>query len=304
MSASPYCSHCGAFNPPDATTCFACARPLSASTPAEASAPSSQHLLHQRYRPLRQIGVGGFGAVYKAEDTALGDCLVAIKEMNPPRLTPDEVQEATAAFHHEALLLARLAHPNLPRIYEQFDEDGHAYLVMDFIAGQTLEDHLAKRGGSLPVKETLQLALQLTNLLDYLHTRQPPIIFRDLKPSNIIRTPDGQVYLIDFGIARFFKPGQAKDTIAFGSPDYAAPEQYGKTRTTPRSDIYSLGALLHHLLTGIDPSDKPFRFSPLTMPRPNGLSTLIERIASASLDGIVQIWDALTGKTVITYHQP
>ena len=243
-----------------------------------------QRLLRQRYRLLRQIGVGGFGAVYQAEDRQLGHRLVAVKEMSARGLSPEEAREATDGFRQEALLLARLSHPNLPRIYEQFEEDGRWYLVMDFIEGQTLDYYLAQRGGSLPVKEALQLALQMTGVLGYLHTRQPPIVFRDLKPSNVMRTPAGDVFLIDFGIARLFKPGQAKDTIAFGSPGYAAPEQYGKAQTTPRSDVFSLGALLHQLLTGVDPSDTPFRFAPLTMPRPAGLSTLIERMVDIAVE--------------------
>jgi serine/threonine protein kinase len=235
-------------------------------------------VLRQRYRLLQQIGSGGFGAVYKAEDQQLGNRVVAVKEMSARGLTPEETQEATEGFRREALLLARLSHPNLPRIHEQFEEDGRWYLVMDFIEGETLEDYLEDRGGSLPVKEALQLGLQLSGVLGYLHTRQPPIIFRDLKPGNVMITPDDNIYLIDFGIARLFKPGQTKDTMAFGSPGYAAPEQYGKAQTTPRSDVFSLGALLHHMLTGTDPSDTPFRFKPLTMPRPSGLSTLIERM--------------------------
>ncbi len=278
MSASPYCPRCGAVNTPEATDCFACGQALADDTAFPERISERQALMHQRYRRLRRIGTGGFGAVYQAEDTQLGNRLVAIKEMNPRALSPAELAEATEAFHREALLLARLAHPHLPRIYEQFEENGQLYLVMDFIEGQTLEDYLKQRGGSLPVKEALQLGLQLTDVLGYLHTRQPPIIFRDLKPANVMRAPDGHIYLIDFGIARLFKPGQAKDTIAFGSPGYAAPEQYGKTQTTPRSDVYSLGALLHHLLTGTDPSDTPFRFAPLTMRRPVGLSRLIERM--------------------------
>src|SRR5579871_2473565 len=274
MAASLYCPHCGALNAPTETTCFACKRSLTAPAPAT---PTGHRMLRQRYRLLRQIGSGGMGAVYKAEDSQLGNRVVAIKEMSPRGLSPEETQEATEGFRREALLLARLSHPNLPRIHEQFEEDGRWYLVMDFIEGRTLEDYLEDRGGSLPVKEALQLGLQLSNVLGYLHTRQPPIIFRDLKPGNVMMTDDN-IYLIDFGIARLFKPGQQKDTMAFGSPGYAAPEQYGKAQTTPRSDVFSLGALLHHLLTGIDPSDMPFRFRPLTMPRPAGLSTLIERM--------------------------
>src|ERR1019366_6797390 len=115
----------------------------------------------------------------------------------------------------------------------------------------------------LLLQDALEYAMQLCSVLEYLHTRQPPIVFRDLKPSNVMRTNDGQLYLVDFGIARHFKPGQAKDTIAFGSPGYAAPEQYGKVQTTPAADIYSLGALLHQMLTGNDPSVIPFFFAPL-----------------------------------------
>ncbi len=278
MSASPFCPHCGALNPSTEETCFACGHSLTSGAPAAVDQSGLQRVLQGRYRLLRQIGAGGFAAVYKAEDTQLGNRLVAVKEMSARGLTPKETQEATEGFHQEALLLARLSHPNLPRIYEQFEEDGRWYLVMDFIEGQTLEGYLEDRGGRLPIKEALQLGVQLTNVLGYLHARQPPIVFRDLKPSNVMLTPDGRVYLIDFGIARLFKPGQAKDTMAFGSPGFAAPEQYGKAQTTPRSDVFSLGALLHHLISGADPSDTPFRFKPLTMPRPGGLSALIERM--------------------------
>src|SRR5205823_7485733 len=112
----------------------------------------------------------------------------------------------------------------------------------------------------LLLSEVLNIGIQLCTVLHYLHSQQPAIVFRDLKPANIMRTSTGQLYLIDFGIARYFKPGQAKDTVALGSPGYAAPEQYGKAQTTPRADIYSLGAVLHQLLTTRDPSEAPFRF--------------------------------------------
>src|SRR6266704_2200175 len=168
-------------------------------------------------------------------------------------MSPQEIIEATENFKREALLLAGLTHPNLPSIYDHFSEAGRWYLVMDFIEGETLEERLNKEPeGRLSVEEAQRIGIQLCTVLGYLHGRQPPIIFRDLKPANIMMTPDGHLYLIDFGIARHFKPGQAKDTIAFGSPGYAAPEQYGKAQTTARSDIYSLGANLHQLLTGID----------------------------------------------------
>ena len=142
----------------------------------------------QRYRILAQIGKGGFGAVYKAEDTELGNRLVAVKEMSQQSgMSLQENLEATEAFKREALMLADLMHPNLPRIYDHFTEAGHWYLVMDFIEGETLEEYLDKANGhQLPVEEALDISIQLCNVLSYLHTRQPPIIFRDLKPSNVI----------------------------------------------------------------------------------------------------------------------
>jgi serine/threonine protein kinase len=186
------------------------------------------------------VGKGGFGAVYQAEDTDLGNRLVAVKEMQPGSQRPQELEEATEAFHREALLLAGLAHPNLPRIYEHFSEAGRWYLVMDFIEGETLEALLDKTpDGRLPVREALKIALQLCEVLAYLHTRQPPIIFRDLKPSNVLLTADGTLFLVDFGIARLFKPGQAKDTVAFGRR--AMPRQSSMARRRRRRARTSMG---------------------------------------------------------------
>lgn len=275
MEPSTYfCDHCGAGNARQATFCFACGSPLKLSTSTdtnEAGATISltgrlalDLLLKQRYRVLSLLGKGGFGAVYKAQDTRFNNRLVAIKEMSRQHLTTEELREATEAFKSEAQILAGLMHPNLPRIYDQFSEAGRWYLVMDFIEGETLSDYLTRTGSRyLPVSEALGIALQICGVLSYLHSRQPPVIFRDLKPDNIMRTPDGQLFLIDFGIARHFKLGQAKDTTALGSPGYAAPEQYGKAQTTASADIYSLGAMLHFLLSGDDPALNPFRFESL-----------------------------------------
>ncbi len=246
------------------------------------------YLLKQRYGIIGVVGQGGFGAVYKARDTQCNNRLVAVKEMSKSGLTPQEVVEATETFEREALILAGLSHPNLPALYDHFSDAGRWYLVMDFIEGETLEEHLLEAieakehggllttapslspgqgqgSGCLPVELVLDIGIQLCTVLDYLHTRQPPIIYRDLKPANIILTHNGGLYLIDFGVARHFKPGKAKDTIPFGSPGYAAPEQYGRAQTTPQSDIYSLGAMLHQMLTGLDPSQTPFRFAPLQL---------------------------------------
>jgi protein kinase-like protein/WD40 domain-containing protein len=153
-------------------------------------------------------------------------------------------------------LLSGLAHPNLPHIHQHFADAEHWYLVMDFINGETLEDYLGHvTGGHLPLEEVLSIGIQLCSVLWYLHAQQPPIIFRDVKPANVMRTASGKVYLIDFGIARRFRPGQRRDTAVLGSPGYAPPEQYGTAQTSERSDIYSLGATLHCLLTGNDPEE-------------------------------------------------
>jgi serine/threonine protein kinase len=229
---------------------------------------STELLLHtlfrDRYFIMSKVGSGGFGSVYKATDMQNEGRLVAIKEVDLLKLHPQVITEAIAAFQSEVSLLSQLDHPNLPRLYEHFQHPGRWYLVMDFIAGETLEEYQSRAPNRrLLLSEALDIGLQLCTVLDYLHSQQPPIIFRDLKPSNIMRTPTGQLYLIDFGIARYFKPGQAKDTVALGSLGYAAPEQYGKAQTTPRADIYSLGAVLHQLLTARDPSDSPFSFPPL-----------------------------------------
>ena len=135
---------------------------------------------------------------------------------------------------------------------------------MSFIQGETLQDHLNYiPGGKIPLEEVLKIGTELCSVLHYLHTYQPPIIFRDLKPSNIMRDKNGHIYLIDFGIARHFKPGQEKDTASYATVGYAAPEQYGRAQTTPRSDIYSLGATLYYLISGYAPSQSPFRLPPL-----------------------------------------
>lgn len=287
VSNYSFCSTCGAANQPSTVLCYACGRPLRASGsppfyPTHPSASSSQTglvasglLLKQHYRILGRLGRGGFGTVYKAEDVQFGNRLVAVKEMSQSGLnSPQEIAETARAFEREALMLAGLRHQNLPRIYDHFSENGRWYVVMDFIEGESLEQYLDKRGSRFTVQETLQIGIQLCTVLDYLHTYQPPIIFRDLKPSNIMLTRDGHVYLIDFGIARHFKPGQTKDTTAFGSPGYAAPEQYGSSHTTPRSDIYSLGVVLYQMLTGINPSNHPLSFTPLQLPEPPALAQL------------------------------
>ncbi len=276
-----YCNVCGAANAAGNAVCTVCQYPIG----EDSGKTEDESLLNGRYRILTQVGTGGFGAVFKARDTfaaGQGTDSIAIKQVNLRGLNPQEIIEATDGFHREVLLLSNLEHVNLPQIYDSFTDPEHWYLVMDFIEGETLEQYLRDttpgsspaKTRSLPLDEVFSIALQLCHVLHYLHTRQPPIIFRDLKPANVMRAPEGNLYLIDFGIARQFKPGQAKDTMPFGSPGYAAPEQYGKAQTTPQSDIYSLGALLHQLFSGEDPAETPFRFTPLRLYGTAGLAEL------------------------------
>jgi len=222
-----------------------------------------QTVLQDRYVVMQKLGQGGMGAVYRAGDRRLSTVNWAVKEMSQSAISgPLERQQARDAFRHEAEMLAALNHPNLPRVTDHFEQDGKAYLVMEYVPGETLLSFLMREGLPQPQARVFEWARQLCDALDYLHTQRPPIIFRDLKPANIMLMPNGQVKLIDFGIARLFKPGQAKDTQAFGTIGYSAPEQYGKGQTDARSDVYSLGVLLHQLLTGYDPTNTPFRLPP------------------------------------------
>jgi serine/threonine protein kinase len=277
------CSTCGHDNQAGVHFCNWCGTTLNGS--ATGLLPSRSLLRAGRYLILEKIGKGGMGAVYKASDLQLNSRVVAIKEMSQNGLAAQDLQNAVAAFTREAEILAHLSHPSLPHIYEQFEDNGRRYLVMEFIAGETLEELLERyhrQGAHLPLSPVIDIGSKLCTVLSYLHSQQPPVIFRDLKPSNVMLNAPGQVYLIDFGIARLFKPGQVKDTIALGSSGYAPPEQYRKA-TSPRSDIYSLGATLHQMLTGIDPSQHPFLFKPFAINNPR-LEQLILSMVSLEED--------------------
>ncbi len=221
-------------------------------------------LLQNRYRIARVIGGGGMGVVYLAYDSRLADKPCAVKELLPDsHATPEEREQAAAQFRREAAILAHLSHPNLPNVSDYFEQDVNFYLVMDYIEGETLMDKLARSPEGLPEQDVVGWAVQLCEVLDYLHSQNPPVIFRDMKPANVMVTPEGTVKLIDFGVARLFDPGKGTDTLKMGTAGYAPPEQYaGQGQTTPRSDIYSLGATLYQLLTGDDPTAHPFVFTP------------------------------------------
>lgn len=229
-------------------------------TPAQSGLPLHLlpgTLLFGRYQFRQEIGRGGFSVVYLAEDLREQRRLVAIKRIHMSTLTPREVIDATETCNREIRLLSFLQGvEGVPRLYESFTDTENWYLIMEYVPGQTLEEYMQKaRGGYLPESEVLELGEKLVNLLERLNKANQQVIFRDVKPANIMLRPDGQLYLIDFGIARFFTPGQKKDTTPLGTPGYAPPEQYGRAQTDQRADIYSLGATLQTLMTGRDPLD-------------------------------------------------
>lgn len=228
--------------------------------------------LQSRYRIIRPLGQGGMGQVYLAADSRLGDQPVAVKTIVVDALSTAELGERWKLAQQEAHLLARLNHSGIARVLDCFAEGDAACIVMEYVAGETLAERLAREPDRrLPPEMALTLTRTLCDVLAYLHARQPAVIFRDLKPANVMLTPGGEVKLIDFGIARFFKPGQTRDTAAFGTTGYAAPEQYGAEQTVPQSDIYSLGVLLHEMLTGDDPTQRT-PFLALTPPSRMGIA--------------------------------
>ena len=235
-------------------------------------------VLNSRYEIVRRIGGGGMGAVYLAKDRNLGDAPRAVKEMVEAHLDPAQHEKAIGDFKRESLLLTSLEHPSIPTIYDYFYDESLArfYLVMKFISGGDLASRLRTApGGRIDEKTVADWGMQAADVLEYLHSRPKPIIYRDLKPANLmIDGNSGRVMLIDFGIARWVKR-EEKGVTAVGTMGYAPPELFGG-RVEPRSDIYSLGATLFHLLTGSDPQDNPLLiFDFQKNPRPRQIAPSI-----------------------------
>ena len=223
-------------------------------------------VLKSEYRIVRLVGGGGMAWVYQVEELPAGSGkLWALKELRPQ--TQDKAERATARklFEQEARLLRGLDHVNIPGIADFFEEDGRAYLAMEFIWGESLEKRLESANAPMLETDVLKWAIQLCDALEYLHALKPPIIFRDMKPSNVMVTNTGLVKLIDFGIARTYKIGKKRDTVAMGSENYAAPEQWGKRQTDARSDVYALGATLYHLLANMAPTPAFLPSEPLPL---------------------------------------
>jgi len=249
-----YCPECGRENVDAGKFCTECGSRLESSAAAGAAVTQ---VLDNRYEILATVKSGAMGCIYKAKDTRLEN-IVAVKQMLSSFASPHDARYAEARFKEEARMLSTLHHSGLPKVIDYFTVKEPScgttqhYLVMTFIEGKDLETIIHERNRKpFSVDEALGYSRQIVEILSYLHARNPSVVYRDLNPRNIM-VQSGKVFLVDFGIARLFTP-QQKGT-AIGTPGYAAPEQY-KGAAEPRSDIFSLGAVLHYLLTGMDPED-------------------------------------------------
>lgn len=322
--ATRQCPRCGATVRPGARFCNRCSQPLAGLSPSPPfPAPSSVppvmtpgrfgtgdllplSTLAGRYVILEKIAQGGMGAVYKAQDKRLNNQIVAVKEMSESAIQSADREKILEAFRREAQLLARLSHPNIVRVSDYFQDSERHYMVMEFIQGRTLEEMLEEQTEPFPEDQVLVWAEQLCDVLAYLHSQTPKIIYRDLKPGNVM-VLDGTdtVKLIDFGIARFYKPGKQKDTMELGTPGYAPPEQHGKGQTDERSDLYALGAMLHHLLSLRDPTQHLFDFPPLRSLNPkvsphvaDAIARAVEKERSKRFASAQEMKEALLGEKV------
>ncbi|MGH7913877.1 MAG: serine/threonine protein kinase [Candidatus Binataceae bacterium] len=232
-----------------------------------------------RYRVVKPLGGGGMKLVYLAEDLRLAARRCALAEVVDNFTNPDAQRQAVDAFQREADMLARLNNEHIPRVFDRFSEQNHHYLVMEYIDGATLEEEMKHAGGRLAESRVIDIALQILDTLEYLHGLEPPVIYRDLKPSNVMLMASGQAKLIDFGIARHFQPQQNATMI--GTQGYAPPEQY-RGKVELRSDLYALGATMHHALSGRDPANEaPFSFPPLTILCPDARPALAALVDDA-----------------------
>lgn len=240
--------------------------------------------LEGRYKVLSTVGRGGMGAVYRAQDLRFKvEKIVAVKEMINQATDPETQKTIVEGFEREANILATISHPSIPTIYDYFTLGTRSYLVMEFIEGDNLEIKLQQRRAPFNEEEVIAWGIALCDVLDYLHTHEPePIIFRDIKPANVMITRRNQIRLVDFGIAKTFQTG-SKGTM-IGTEGYSPPEQY-RGEASPAVDIYALGATLHHLLTNQDPrTEPPFTFDerPIRDANPH-ISVALESIVNTAL---------------------
>ena len=222
-------------------------------------------ILNSKYNIIRLLGKGGMGNAYLADTLCQPYMRIVIKELNPSLAGFDDIEQAGEMFKKEADFMKRFSHDGIPKIFDFFNENHRDYLAIEYIDGQTLEEILKSAPEMVTIEKSISWTIEIADIMDYLHNSfEFPIVYRDIKPANIVITQMGKVKLIDFGIARYYNPDKSIDTFRLGSPGYAPPELYkGHVQSSPQSDIYSLGVLLFQMLTKYDPSERPFNFPPM-----------------------------------------
>ncbi|MEQ8223901.1 MAG: protein kinase, partial [Candidatus Eremiobacterota bacterium] len=275
-----FCDKCGYQNRDTARFCKGCGGEVIATTSSGTLQPGL--MLDKRYEIVRMIKSGGMGAVYEALDIRFEKTPCAVKEMLSQTSDPAQQQYMIDSFKKEAKILNALRHPNLPVVRDYFIEGGRYYLVMDFVDGKDLDTIMRSYGtGGVPEAIVVEWSLEILEALEYLHTRNPPVVYRDLKPGNVmVRNSDKKIILIDFGIARTITPGSDTIKTSIGTPAFS-PEEIFQGRPEPRSDLYSLGATMHCLLTGLVPVT-PFAFKPVRHLNP-AVSAELEAIVMCAL---------------------
>ena len=237
-------------------------------------------VLEGKYRIERQIGSGGMSNVYICRNIRSNREWV-VKEAK------QDVGDSVQSLAAEASIMKKLRHPGLPEIIDIIEDNDRFLIVMEYVPGQSLKDIVDQRGAQQE-SDIIEWAKQLCNVFGYLHSQRPPIVYRDLKPANIMLKPDGTIALIDFGTAREYKSSSIEDTVCLGTRGYAAPEQYGgHGQTDARTDIYTLGATLYHLATGYHPQDTPTEFPMVRRLNPNiseGLEGIIAKCVQTNIN--------------------
>jgi eukaryotic-like serine/threonine-protein kinase len=295
------CPYCHADNRDGVNFCGGCGRPLNPNAPATVATSTSSasssgvgsrtlapgsRLQGGRYVIKRVLGQGGMGAALLATDIRLDSKNVVIKELISDNTDPSKLQEDVRNFKREVATLAHIEHPLVPAVTDHFQEGTRYFMVQEYVEGENLEERLDRVNQPLKEKEALEYTAEVLDILDYLTQQTPPIVHRDIKPANIIiSAKDHKAHLVDFGIARAdaARNAKRKQTSALGTPGYAPPEQY-QGNADPRSDLYALGATLHHLLTNRDPRNHPpFTYPPVCTLN-QALSPEVEKVIARAVN--------------------
>lgn len=263
--------------------------------------PSSPLVLQNRWQLIEQLGQGGMGTVYKAYDLRLSNRLCVVKKLRVDFFREEDRNKALAFFEREKAVLSALKHPNIVLVHDYFEECGNYYLVMEYVDGDNLQERLLQQGKPFSEAEVTKWASEICDVLEYLHSHNPPVIYRDLKPSNIMLDTAEKIKLVDFGIARPYRENSDNTHVVSGG--YSPPEQYWGGADL-RSDLYALGATMHFLLTGSEPlalqTSSPNKINSQVSEK---IDRIVQRLTSQEVSlryqSAAQVQDALQSKSAI-----